>query len=254
MHIHIVTLFPELISGALGYGVLGRAIDNGILEVALSNPRDLAEDRHATVDDRPYGGGPGMVLKVEPTRTCLRQAKAGMPDGSRSIYLSAQGAPLDHAKVCELADRPGLLLLAGRYEGVDERLVESEIDEELSIGDYVVSGGEFPALVVLDAVARQLPGVLGDELSAEQDSFVDGLLDCPHYTRPEVVDEKKVPDVLLSGNHEEIRRWRLKQALGRTWNRRPDLIEKLVLSDEQQELLNEFMAETKNRNGKNRDS
>ncbi len=251
MHIHIVTLFPELISGALAYGVLGRAIDNGILEVALSNPRDLAEDRHATVDDRPYGGGPGMVLKVEPTRTCLRNAKARMPKGSRSIFLSAQGAPLDHAKVRELADRPGLLLLAGRYEGVDERLIESEIDEELSIGDYVVSGGEFPALVVLDAVARLLPGVLGDELSAEQDSFVDGLLDCPHYTRPEVVDAKKVPDVLLSGNHEEIRRWRLKEALGRTWTRRPDLIRKLVLSDEQQELLNEIMAETKNRNGKN---
>lgn len=251
MHIHIVTLFPDLISGALAHGVLGRAIDNGILEVALSNPRDLAADRHATVDDRPYGGGPGMVLKVEPTRSCLRKAKATMPEGSRSIFLSAQGAPLDHAKVRELADRPGLLLLAGRYEGVDERLVESEIDEELSIGDYVVSGGEFPALVVMDAVARLLPGVLGDELSAEQDSFVNGLLDCPHYTRPEVVDERKVPDVLLSGNHEEIRRWRLKQALGRTWMRRPDLIKKLVLSDEQQELLSEFVAETDNRNGDN---
>ncbi|MCH6572047.1 MAG: tRNA (guanosine(37)-N1)-methyltransferase TrmD [Gammaproteobacteria bacterium] len=247
MRIHIVTLFPELISGALGYGVLGRAIAGEILEVAVSNPRDLAEDRHATVDDRPYGGGPGMVLKVEPTRTCLRQAKAALPDGSRSIYLSAQGAPLDHAKVRELAKLPGLLLLAGRYEGVDERLVEGEIDEELSIGDYVVSGGEFPALVVMDAVARLLPGVLGDELSAEQDSFVDGLLDCPHYTRPETVDEESVPDVLLSGNHEDIRRWRRKQALGRTWMRRPDLIEKLILSDEQQELLSEFVAEQKTR-------
>ncbi|MCZ6686622.1 MAG: tRNA (guanosine(37)-N1)-methyltransferase TrmD [Gammaproteobacteria bacterium] len=247
MRIHIVTLFPELISGALGYGVLGRAIAGEILEVAVSNPRDLAEDRHATVDDRPYGGGPGMVLKVEPTRTCLRQAKVALPDGSRSIYLSAQGAPLDHAKVRELAKLPGLLLLAGRYEGVDERLVEGEIDEELSIGDYVVSGGEFPALVVMDAVARLLPGVLGDELSAEQDSFVDGLLDCPHYTRPETVDEESVPDVLLSGNHEDIRRWRRKQALGRTWMRRPDLIEKLILSDEQQELLSEFVAEQKTR-------
>lgn len=247
MRIHIVTLFPELISGALGYGVLGRAIAGELLEVAVSNPRDLAEDRHATVDDRPYGGGPGMVLKVEPTRTCLRQARAALPAGSRSIYLSAQGAPLDHAKVRELAKLPGLLLLAGRYEGVDERLVEGEIDEELSIGDYVVSGGEFPALVVMDAVARLLPGVLGDELSAEQDSFVDGLLDCPHYTRPETVDEESVPDVLLSGNHEDIRRWRRKQALGRTWMRRPDLIEKLVLSDEQQELLSEFLAEQKTR-------
>lgn len=247
MRIHIVTLFPELISGALGYGVLGRAIAGELLEVAVSNPRDLAEDRHATVDDRPYGGGPGMVLKVEPTRTCLRQARAALPTGSRSIYLSAQGAPLDHAKVCELAKLPGLLLLAGRYEGVDERLVEGEIDEELSIGDYVVSGGEFPALVVMDAVARLLPGVLGDEMSAEQDSFVDGLLDCPHYTRPETVDEESVPDVLLSGNHEDIRRWRRKQALGRTWMRRPDLIEKLILSDEQQELLSEFVAEQKTR-------
>ena len=245
MHIHIVTLFPKLISGALGHGVLGRAIDNGLIEVAVSNPRDLAEDRHATVDDRPYGGGPGMVLKVEPTRTCLRQARSVLPDGSRSIYLSAQGAPLDHEKVRELAELPGLLLLAGRYEGVDERLVQGEIDEELSIGDYVVSGGEFPALVVMDAVARLLPGVLGDELSAEQDSFVDGLLDCPHYTRPETVDDESVPDVLLSGNHEDIRRWRRKQALGRTWMRRPDLIEKLILSDEQQELLSEFVAEQK---------
>ena len=247
MHIHIVTLFPELINDTLGHGVLGRAIANGLLEVAVSNPRDLAGDRHATVDDRPYGGGPGMVLKVEPTRTCLRQARALLPDGSRSIYLSAQGAPLDHGKVRELAELPGLLLLAGRYEGVDERLVEGEIDEELSIGDYVVSGGEFPALVVMDAVARLLPGVLGDESSAEQDSFVDGLLDCPHYTRPETVDEESVPDVLLSGNHKDIRRWRRKQALGRTWIRRPDLIKKLILSDEQQELLSEFVAEQKTR-------
>ena len=243
MHIHIVTLFPELISGALGYGVLGRAIARGLLEVTLSNPRDLAADRHATVDDRPYGGGPGMVLKVEPTRTCLRQARAALPDGSRSIYLSAQGAPLDHAKVRGLAGLPGLLLLAGRYEGVDERLVEGEIDEELSIGDYVVSGGEFPALGVMDAVARLLPGALGDELSAEQDSFVDGLLDCPHYTRPEKVGDNEVPKVLLSGDHARIERWRHKQALGRSFLRRPELLEKLELDDEQQALLDEFLKE-----------
>ncbi len=245
MRIHVVTLFPELIRDALAYGVLGRAIDRGLLDVTLSNPRDLADDKHSTVDDRPYGGGPGMVLKVEPARTCLRQAKGELPVGSRSIYLSAQGAPLDHAKVRAMAAMPGLLLLAGRYEGVDERLLESEIDEELSIGDYVVSGGELPALVVMDAIARLLPGVLGDELSAEQDSFVEGLLDCPHYTRPDRIDGKNVPGVLLSGNHEEIRRWRLKQALGRTWIRRPDLIEKMDLSDVQSELLSEFLAEQK---------
>lgn len=243
MRIEIVSLFPELIEDAATYGVLGRAKNNGLIDVAVSNPRDNASDSHATVDDRPYGGGPGMVMKVEPLRTCLRQAKERLPEGSRSIYLSAQGATLTHSKVSELSALPGMLLLAGRYEGVDERLVRSEIDEELSIGDYVLSGGEFPALVVLDAVVRMLPGVLGDEQSTEQDSFVEGLLDCPHYTRPEEIDGLKVPEVLLSGNHEAIRRWRAKQALGRTWARRPELLDGLELSEEQRALLEEFRTE-----------
>ena len=247
MRIEIVSLFPELIEDAASYGVLGRARKKGLIDVGVSNPRDNAQDSHATVDDRPYGGGPGMVMKVEPLRTCLTQAKKRLPEGSRSIYLSAHGATLTHKRVSELSALPGMLLLAGRYEGVDERLVRSEIDEELSIGDYVLSGGEFPALVILDAVVRMLPGVLGDEQSAEQDSFVDGLLDYPHYTRPEEIDGLKVPEVLLSGNHEAIRRWRMKESIGRTWVRRPDLLDRLELSEEQRTLLEEFRAENDRR-------
>jgi tRNA (guanine37-N1)-methyltransferase len=243
MRIEVVTLFPEFVAEAVRVGVLGRAIERGAVTVNASTPREFATDVHKTVDDRPYGGGPGMVLKIEPTRTSIRAAKARLPEGSRSVYLAADGAPLTQAKARELSQLPGLLLLAGRYEGVDERLIESEIDECISIGDYVLSGGELPALVLIDAVVRLLPGVLGDDESAQQDSFVAGLLDWPHYTRPEVFEGKSVPAVLVGGNHAAIRRWREQQALGRTWLRRPDLIQKLRLTAEQQRLLQEFLAE-----------
>lgn len=243
MRIEVVTLFPEFVAEAVRVGVLGRAIERGTVVVHAATPREFAMDVHRTVDDRPYGGGPGMVLKVEPARSAIRAAKARLPQGSRSVYLGADGTPLSQAKALELAQRPGLLLLAGRYEGVDERLLEMEIDESISIGDYVLSGGELPALVLIDAIVRLLPGVLGDEASAEQDSFVDGLLDWPHYTRPEVIDGRTVPEVLVGGNHAAIRRWRMKQALGRTWLRRRDLIEKRMLTAEQRQLLDEFMTE-----------
>lgn len=243
MHIEVVTLFPDLIATAVRVGVTGRAIERGQVIVGTTNPRDFAIDAHKTVDDRPYGGGPGMVMKVEPARTAIRAAKAKLPDGCPIIYLAADGAPLTHAKVAELAGMPGMLLLAGRYEGVDERLIEGECSERISIGDYVLSGGELPALVVIDAVLRLLPGVLGDEASAGQDSFSTGLLDWPHYTRPENVDGHPVPSVLLSGDHAAVRRWRLKQALGRTWLWRRDLLEERTLSHEERQLLDEFMAE-----------
>ena len=243
MRIEVVTLFPEFVAQAVRVGVLGRAIEAGRVAVHATTPREFATDVHRTVDDRPYGGGPGMVLKVEPARTAIRAAKARLPAGSRSIYLAADGERLTHALACELAQLPGLMLLAGRYEGVDERLIESEIDASVSIGDYVLSGGELPALVLIDAVVRLLPGVLGDDESALQDSFATGLLDWPHYTRPEVFEGRAVPEVLASGNHAAIRRWRTKQALGRTWLRRPELIEKLTLSDEERRLLDEFKTE-----------
>lgn len=243
MRIEVVTLFPEFVADAVRVGVLGRAIESGRVTVSASTPRDFAEDVHRTVDDRPYGGGPGMVLKVEPARSAIRAAKARLPAGSRSIYLAADGEPLTHAKAEALAETPGLLLLAGRYEGVDERLIETEIDECVSIGDYVLSGGELPALVLIDAVVRLLPGVLGHEASAQQDSFAAGLLDWPHYTRPEVFEGRAAPAVLVGGNHAAIQRWREKQALGRTWLRRRDLIEKLTLTAEQRRLLDEFVTE-----------
>jgi tRNA (guanine37-N1)-methyltransferase len=243
MRIEVVTLFPEFIAQAVQVGVLGRALERGQVAIGASSPREFALDVHRTVDDRPYGGGPGMVLKIEPTRSAIRAARQRLPPGSRSVYLAADGVPLTHAKAHELAQLPGLMLLAGRYEGVDERLIESEIDASVSIGDYVLSGGELPALVLIDAVVRLLPGVLGDDESAEQDSFANGLLDWPHYTRPEVFEGRAVPEVLASGNHAAIRRWRTKQALGRTWLRRPELIEELTLSAEEQRLLDEFKTE-----------
>ncbi|HEX2492782.1 MAG TPA: tRNA (guanosine(37)-N1)-methyltransferase TrmD [Steroidobacter sp.] len=243
MRIEVVTLFPEFIASAVRIGVLGRALESGQVVVNASTPREFAPDVHRTVDDRPYGGGPGMVLKIEPTRTAIRAAKARLPAGSRSIYLAADGEPLTQAKAQQLAQAPGMLLLAGRYEGVDERLIDSEIDESVTIGDYVLSGGELPALVLIDAVVRLLPGVLGHEESARQDSFAAGLLDWPHYTRPEVFEGRAAPAVLIGGNHAAIRRWREKQALGRTWLRRPDLMARLTLTAQQQQLLNEFMAE-----------
>ena len=224
MRIEVVTLFPGMITGALEYGIVGRAIERGLLNVGTEDPRAHTSDVHRTVDDRPYGGGPGMVLKPEPMLAAIRAAQARLPQGSPRIYLSAQGAPMGQALAQELAALPGLLLVAGRYEGLDERVVELGIDREVSIGDYVLSGGELPALVVIDAVARLLPGVLGDERSNVEESFVTGLLDWPHYTRPEVFEGLSVPPVLLSGNHADIRRWRLEQAKARTRQRRPDLL------------------------------
>lgn len=243
MRIEVVTLFPEFVTEAVRVGVLGRAIERGQVDVRATTPREFADDPHRTVDDRPYGGGPGMVLKIEPARSAIRAAKSRLPEGSRAVYLAADGTTLTQAKAQELARLPGLILLAGRYEGVDERLIEAEIDESVSIGDYVLSGGELPTLVLIDAVVRLIPGVLGDDASAQQDSFSAGLLDWPHYTRPEVFEGHAIPDVLASGNHAAIRRWRLKQALGRTWLRRPELIDKVTLSEEQRRLLNEFVAE-----------
>ena len=242
MRIDVVTLFPEMIRERSGYGIQGRALENGVLELHTWNPRDYTQDRHRAVDDRPYGGGPGMVMQVQPLRDAIRQARAA---GSAApvIYLSPQGRRFDQQRARALAGLERLILVAGRYEGIDERLIDLEIDEELSIGDYVLSGGELPALVVIDAVTRLLPGALGDADSAQEDSFMDGLLDYPHYTRPEVVNERTVPEVLLSGDHRAIEHWRLKQALGRTWQRRPDLLAKLQLDDLQKELLEEFIKE-----------
>lgn len=243
MHLQVVTLFPEAVEVLGRFGVVGRAVERGLLTLGTTDPRGFAMDVHRTVDDRPYGGGPGMVMKVEPLRSAIRAARAGLPAGCRTVVLGPQGRVFDQAVAREYATLPGLLLVAGRYEGLDERLIRLEADEELTVGDYVLSGGELPAMVVADAVARLLPGVLGDEASAEQDSFVDGLLDCPHYTRPEAVDGLVVPPVLLSGDHAAIRRWRLKQSLGRTWERRPELLDRRGLSGEERALLEEYIAE-----------
>lgn len=243
MRIDIVSIFPPMFAALTEYGVVGRAVKSGIVALGLWNPRDYAADKHRSVDDRPYGGGPGMVMMAGPLQAAIRAARGAQSTKPAVIYLSPQGRRLDQRGVMALARRPGLVIVAGRYEGVDERLLASEIDEEWSIGDYVLSGGELAAMVMVDAVIRQLPGVLGHEESAGQDSFADGLLDYPHYTRPEVHDGQPVPAVLLSGDHEQIRRWRLKQSLGRTWQRRPDLLAQLQLNDEQQDLLEEFQRE-----------
>ncbi len=243
MRIDVISLFPPMFEAVTGYGVTGRAIKNGLLALRVWNPRDYTEDRHRSVDDRPYGGGPGMVMMIEPLARAIKAARSEQEKEAKVIYLSPQGQRLDHAGVQELSQREGMILLAGRYEGIDERLLESEVDEEWSIGDYVLSGGELAAMVMIDAIARQLPGALGDEDSAQQDSFVDGLLDHEHYTRPEEYAGRRVPEVLLSGDHEKIRRWRLKQSLGRTWLRRPDLLERLPLDNEQKQLLEEFRRE-----------
>lgn len=242
MRFDVISLFPELFEIATRHGVTGRAVQRGIVNLALWNPRDYTTDRHRTVDDRPYGGGPGMVMLVKPLRDAIRAARAEAP-ASRVIYLSPQGRRLDQAAVMEFAQRPGVILVAGRYEGIDQRVIDGEVDEEWSIGDYVLSGGELAAMVMMDAVIRVLPGVLGHEQSAEQDSFMAGLLDHPHYTRPEEIDGATVPAVLVQGDHEAIRRWRLKQALGRTWLERPDLLQSLPLTGEQQTLLAEFKRE-----------
>ena len=242
MRIDVVTLFPDLVRQVAECGVTGRAVQRELLALHTWNPRDYTHDRHRTVDDRPYGGGPGMVMRYEPLRDVIRAARAESPQVP-VVYLSPQGRLLTQEQVRIWASGPGLILLAGRYEGIDERLHADLIDEEWSIGDYVLSGGELAAMVVIDAVARLQPGALGDEDSAEQDSFSQGLLDCPHFTRPESVDAMDVPPVLMGGNHADIVRWRSKQSLGRTWQRRPELLDHLQLTQEQQLLLDEFIQE-----------
>ena len=243
----VVTLFPEIFSAVTHSGITRRAVERGLWSLNTWNPRDFTQDAHRTVDDRPYGGGPGMVMMPKPLSQAINAArerqKQTVGQAGRVIYLSPQGAPLNHQRVLELSKQPGMILLCGRYEGVDQRLIDLEVDEEISLGDFVLSGGEIPALALIDAVVRQLPGALNDSDSAVEDSFVDGLLDCPHYTRPEEYLGHKVPAVLLSGNHAEIRRWRLKQSLGRTWSRRPDLLQNRVLTKEQQRLLDAYQAE-----------
>ena len=243
MRIDVITLFPESLEGLADIGVTGRAIRDGRVLLKTWNPRDLATDRHRTVDDRPYGGGPGMVMAVEPLRSTIAAVRKEHADRTLVSLMSPQGRKLDQAGLDELAGRQGLILVCGRYEGIDERLIEYDIDEQWSIGDYVISGGELAAAVIIDAVTRLLPGVLGHEQSAVEDSFVDGLLDHPHYTRPEVAGGEAVPEVLLSGDHEAIRRWRRKQALGRTWLMRPDLLENRQMDDEAELLLKEFRHE-----------
>ncbi|REL25878.1 tRNA (guanosine(37)-N1)-methyltransferase TrmD [Thalassotalea euphylliae] len=255
MWIGVISLFPEMFDAITQYGVTGRAIRKGLIEFHSWNPRDFTHDKHRTVDDRPYGGGPGMLMMVQPLRDAIHAARAkAQADGrnAKVIYLSPQGRKLDQVGVSELAQDDCLIFVAGRYEGIDERIIESDIDEEWSVGDYILSGGELPAMNVIDAVARFVPGVLGHELSAEQDSFSDGLLDCPHYTRPEVLDagsehEKAVPKVLLSGNHEHIRQWRQFQSLERTWHRRPELLTDLALTAEQAEMLKQIKCEATDR-------
>ena len=239
----VVTLFPEMLKSLTDFGVTGRAIKQGKVSVESWNPRDFTTDNYQTVDDRPYGGGPGMLMKVQPLKEAIQAAKQAAGENSKVIYLSPQGRKLDQQAVNELSRQQKLILVAGRYEGIDERLIETEVDEEYSLGDFVLSGGELAAMALMDAVIRLVPSVLGHNESAEQDSFMQGLLDCPHYTRPENFAGYEVPEVLLSGNHERIRQWRLKQSLGRTWQRRPDLLDALELTTEQQNLLKEYLSE-----------
>ncbi|WP_313953294.1 tRNA (guanosine(37)-N1)-methyltransferase TrmD [Accumulibacter sp.] len=245
--VDVVSLFPEMFVAVAQSGVTRRALEAGQWSLQTWNPRDFTEDRHRTVDDRPYGGGPGMVMMPGPLEAAIRAAKARQQvagAASRVICLSPQGTPLTHRRVMRLATaEEAVVLVCGRYEGIDERLIEACVDEEISIGDFVLSGGEIPAMALIDAVVRQLPGVLNDAESAQQDSFVAGLLDCPHYTRPEEYEGRRVPDVLLSGHHEEIRRWRLQQALGRTWQRRPELLTGRSLSKSETQLLVKFQEQ-----------
>ncbi len=245
MWIGVVTLFPEMFQAITAFGITRRAVESGIVRLDFWNPRDFTTDKHATVDDKPYGGGPGMLMKVGPLKAAIQSAKKQAGEGCRVIYLSPQGRKLDQQKLAELGSRKEIILVAGRYEGIDERLIETEIDEEYSIGEYVLSGGELPAMVLIDGMTRLQPGAVGDAESVARDSFVSGLLDYPHYTRPDTVDGVKVPDVLLSGNHEAINRWRLKQSLGRTFLRRPDLLDSLELNEAEQNLLNEYLDDLK---------
>ncbi|HLT05566.1 MAG TPA: tRNA (guanosine(37)-N1)-methyltransferase TrmD [Pseudomonas sp.] len=247
MRVDVITLFPEMFAAISEYGITSRAVRQGLISLECWNPRTYTEDRHQTVDDRPFGGGPGMVMKIQPLERALAAAREAAGDRAKVIYLSPQGRPLKQAAVRELAKEESLILIAGRYEGIDERFIEAHVDEEWSIGDYVLSGGELPAMVLIDAVTRLLPGALGHADSAEEDSFTDGLLDCPHYTRPEVYADQRVPEVLLGGNHEHIRRWRLQQALGRTWERRADLLDCRSLSGEEKKLLDEYIRQRNDR-------
>lgn len=243
MWIGTVSLFPDMFDAVLDYGVTGRAVRDGLLSVENWNPRDFTHDRHRTVDDRPYGGGPGMLMKVEPLQDAIAAAKVSAGGSAEVVYLSPQGEPLNQSVVASLAREERLILVAGRYEGIDERLIAKAVDREISLGDFVLSGGELAAMAIVDAVTRLIPGALGHAQSAEQDSFSDGLLDCPHYTRPEVFQGESVPPVLLGGNHEAIRRWRLKQALKKTLHRRPDLLQHRTLSEEECELLDQILNE-----------
>ena len=237
----VISLFPEMFETFTQQGVIGRAVKTGLLQVECFNPRDFTFDKHRTVDDRPYGGGPGMLMMVQPLKDAILAAKAAAGRKTQVVYLSPQGKKLDQAGVKQLSENESLILVAGRYEGIDERVIQTQVDEEWSIGDYVLSGGELPAMVLMDAVSRFVPGVLGHKQSAEQDSFSHGLLDCPHYTRPENLDGELVPKVLLSGDHEKIKQWRLQQSLGRTWQRRPELLNALALTEEQQKLLDLYL-------------
>ena len=251
MRIDVISLFPNMFAAITEHGITGRAIGKNLLNLTVWNPRDFTQDQHRTVDDRPYGGGPGMVMMAEPLRKAIDAARHAAltttGSASRVVYLSPQGKRLDQQVVVEATQSSGWILLAGRYEGIDERLIASQVDEEWSVGDYVLSGGELAAMVLIDAITRLLPGALGHEDSASQDSFSNGLLDYPHYTRPETVAGQSVPAVLLSGDHQAIARWRLTQALGRTWQRRPDLLERMQLDDYQKDLLNDFIKNSKKR-------
>jgi tRNA (guanine37-N1)-methyltransferase len=243
MKVDVITLFPELVKQVIGYGVVGRAADLGLLELNCWNPRDYTDDRHRTVDDRPYGGGPGMLMKVEPLQKTIAAVREQNRD-PRLVYLSPQGITVKQDMLMRQVAKGAVIFLSGRYEGIDERVIQQEVDEEWSIGDFVISGGELAAMVCIDAMTRLLPGALGHQQSAQQDSFSEGILDCPHYTRPEEFQGMKVPEVLMNGNHRQIQDWREKQALGKTWERRPDLLENLVLDDRQQALLNDYIDET----------
>jgi tRNA (guanine37-N1)-methyltransferase len=240
----VITIFPEMLSAITDYGITGKAVKNGLLRIETRNPRDFVKDKYRTIDDRPYGGGPGMIMMAAPLCAAIQAARGSISGTSRVVHLTPQGRKLNQAGVNELAGNNNLILLAGRYEGIDERLITAEVDEEWSVGDYVLSGGELAAMVLIDAITRTLPGALGHAESAREDSFFNGLLDYPHYTRPEEFATLRVPDVLLSGDHARIQRWRMKQALGRTWMRRPDLLDKLELSREQRQLLDEFKSES----------
>ena len=236
MRIAVISIFPEMLRAITDFGVTRRAVKNGLIEIHCINPRDYAYDKHQKVDERPFGGGPGMLMMVQPLRDAIMKAKELLPDAA-VVYLSPQGRVFSHHAAVEMSSREEIIFLCGRYEGIDERVVESLVDEEWSIGDYVLSGGELPAMVMIDAISRMVPGVLGDQESAQEDSFALGLLDYPQYTRPEEIDGMRVPEVLLSGNHKEIRKWRLGMSLARTYERRPDILKNLALTDEQEKLL-----------------